>query len=125
MFPNILEVKKMSTEQNFQEIKQRAEKISRKNDTFSNPIRVLIISVVLAKEEISWSQLKEYLEKIISIGVNPNTLSFHLAKLVEMGYLEKAGTKEQPAYKVSKAKISEITIYLDPIIVEEIKKKVL
>lgn len=115
----------MSTQQDFQEIKQLAEKASKKNETFSNPLRVLMVSVILVKEETSWSQLKEILEKIIDTGVNPNTLSFHIAKLVQMSYLEKSGTSEQPVYRVSEDKISEIVACVAPEIVEEIKKKAL
>jgi len=115
----------MSIQQDFQEIKQLAESVSKKNEAFSNPLRVLVVSVILAKKEIGWSQLKETLEKIISIGVNPNTLSFHLAKLVEMKYIEKKGTKEQPIYKVSEAKRGEIIACVASEIAEEIQKKAL
>jgi DNA-binding transcriptional ArsR family regulator len=115
----------LSTTQDFQEIKQRADRISKKNESFSNPMRVLVVSIVLAKEEISWSQLKEILEKIVEIGVNPNTLSFHITKLVELGYLEKGGTKEQPLYRIVKEKEKEIAVYIDPLLIEAIRKKVM
>lgn len=115
----------MSTAQDFQEIKQLADKISRKNEVFSNPIRILIIAIVLAKEAANWTQLKESIEKIVDIGINPNTLSFHLAKLVELGYLEKSGTREQPVYKVVQPRIPEIIAHVNPVIVEEIKKRAL
>lgn len=122
--PNPLEVKRVSTEQNFHEIKQLADKISKKNEAFSNPIRILIVAIILATEEASWSQLKEKIEKIIDIGINPNTLTFHLAKLVGLEYLEKAGTKEQPTYKIAKEKVAEIIAVVNPTIVEEIKKRI-
>jgi DNA-binding transcriptional ArsR family regulator len=113
----------MGVEQDFTEIKQLADKISKKNEAFSNPIRILILAIILANQQASWSQLKEKIEKIVDSGINPNTLTFHLAKLVDLAYLEKAGTIEQPVYKIVDEKVIEILAIINPTIVEEIKKK--
>jgi DNA-binding HxlR family transcriptional regulator len=106
-------------------IKEQVDKISKKCEIFSNPMRVLIVSTVLAEGETNWSQLKENIEKMIGSNVNPNTLSFHLAKLVEATYLQKTGTTGQPVYKIDQDHAAEIYANIETPLVEIIKKKVL
>lgn len=111
----------MSTE-NFQEIAKRVQRINKKCEMFSNPIRTLIISIIEAKQEASWTELKDTIEKIGGTTMNPNTLGFHIGKLMEMEYIEKAGIKEQPTYRISRAHYDEIRAYIDPFIVDLLKK---
>jgi DNA-binding HxlR family transcriptional regulator len=92
--------------------------MSKECETFSNPIRTLITALVLAEKEMSWSQIKEAVEKITGSTLNPNTLSFHLGKLVDMEYIQKVGTKEQPAYRVERTSLPRIINDIDPIIAE-------
>jgi hypothetical protein len=111
----------MSTE-NYQEIAKRIEKINKKCEVFSNPVRTLIISIITAKGEANWTDLKETIEKINGAAMNPNTLSFHIGKLVEMEYIKKSGTKEQPSYKISNIHSEELGSYIDLFIVDSLKK---
>ncbi|TSA57897.1 hypothetical protein D4R42_00710 [bacterium] len=106
-------------------IKEQVDKISKKCEIFSNPLRILIISTVLAEGETNWSNLKGNLEKMTGSNINPNTLSFHLNKLVEATYLQKAGTGEQPIYKIDQDHSSEIATNIETSLVEQIKEKVL
>ena len=115
----------MSTEEFQAIIKEQVDKISRKCEIFSNPMRVLIVSTILAEGETNWSQLKENIEKMTGSNINPNTLSFHLAKLVEATYLRKTGTVDQPIYKINQDHASEIDVNIEPSLVETIKEKVL
>ncbi len=111
----------MSTE-NYQEIAKRVEKINKKCEIFSNPIRTLIISIISAKDEANWTDLKETIEKINGAVMNPNTLSFHIGKLLEMEYIEKIGTKEQPTYRICESHSEELGSYIDLFIVDLLKK---
>lgn len=115
----------MSTEEIQASIKKQVDKISRKCEIFSNPLRVLIVSTVLAVGETNWSQLKENMEKMIGSNINPNTLSFHLGKLIEATYLQKTGTVEQPIYKIDHDHFSEIENSIETSLVDTIKEKVL
>jgi DNA-binding transcriptional ArsR family regulator len=115
----------VSTEEFQTIIRNSVDQITRKCEIFSSPIRILVISIVLAQEEINWSQLKENLEKIIGGNLNPNTLSFHLNKLIEAGYLQKNGTADQPVYKVDPEHLSEIELNIGAALVDKIREKVL
>jgi DNA-binding transcriptional ArsR family regulator len=106
-------------------IKKQVESISKKYEIFSNPIRILIISVVLAEGETNWSRLKENIEKIIGSSLNPNTLGFHVGKLVEASFIEKTGTREQTVYKIAEINASDIEANIEPALVENVKEKVL
>ncbi|MFB3889575.1 MAG: hypothetical protein ACE14S_08795 [Candidatus Bathyarchaeia archaeon] len=113
----------MSIEQDYQEITKRIDKMSRECETFSNPIRTLIASLILAKQEINWTQLKELVEKITGNSINPNTLSFHIGRLVEMEYIEKVGTKEQPVYRIKKDNLPKIIDDIDPFVAEILQRR--
>ena len=93
--------------------------VSKKCEIFSNPLRSLIASFLIVKKEVSWSELKRDLEEIMG-NINPNTLSFHIGKLIDAGFLDKAGTKEQPRYKIFEEKIPEIEVTIGKNLIEKI-----
>jgi len=96
--------------------------VSKKCELFSNPLRSLIISFAFVKKEVTWSELKKDLEQITG-SINPNTLSFHIGRLIDAGFLDKAGTKEQPRYKIVEEKIPEIEMTIGQTLIEKIRKK--
>lgn len=95
---------------------------SEKCEIFSNPLRSLIVSIVIVKSEVTWSELKRDLEKLVG-SINPNTLSFHIGKLIDAGFLDKAGTKEQPRYKIIAQKIPEIEVTIGKNLIQKIGEK--
>jgi hypothetical protein len=97
----------MSTELDFQELNKHIDKISKQCEVFSSPIRTLIASLVNANQGLTWKQIKDAVEQITGNPINPNTLGFHIGRLVEMEIVEKAGTKEQPIYRIIKVNVPE------------------
>ncbi|MEM0196187.1 MAG: winged helix-turn-helix domain-containing protein [Sulfolobales archaeon] len=77
-----------------------AESVARKYEPFSHPLRVLILALLLAHGRLSWTALMKELGKLVG-PLNPNTLAFHLKKLVESGYVVKSGGVEELYYEVS------------------------
>ncbi|MEM1882811.1 MAG: winged helix-turn-helix domain-containing protein [Sulfolobales archaeon] len=59
-----------------------AESVARNYEPFSHPLRALL----LAHGRPSWTALMKELGKLVGL-LNPNTLAFHLKKLVESGYV--------------------------------------
>lgn len=100
---------------------ERIDNISKRCEMFSNPLRILILSTILAKEETNWTALKEDIEKLTEATINPNTLAFHLSKLVETGYLLKVGTTEQPVYKINPKQSSSINLHIENTLIEDIR----
>jgi DNA-binding PadR family transcriptional regulator len=86
-------VKKLSFEDSLQESVEACE-------VFSNLQRSIIVLIIAVYEEISWTELKIKVEEV-SGSINPNTLSFHLKKLVESGIIRKGGTSTQPFYEIT------------------------
>ncbi|MEB3780117.1 MAG: hypothetical protein GSR85_07800 [Desulfurococcales archaeon] len=82
-------------------ILDKADKIVEKHEPLSHRIRVLILAAVSALGEASWTELKTLLETLLG-PVNPNTLAFHIRKLLGEGLLERAGSPESPVYKLAK-----------------------
>ena len=66
-------------------------------EIFSNPIRTTLALVIRARDEATWAEIKQSAEKITGV-LNPNTISFHLNKLLKFGFIEKVGTDTQPRY---------------------------
>lgn len=97
---------------------------SKKCEVFANPLRSFIALLILAKGEASWSELVSYLKKHVGDDINPNTLSFHIGKLITSGFLEKISIESQPIYKIVKGKVSEIEKIMGNDIIEKTKEVV-
>jgi len=95
---------------------------SKKCEVFSNSLRSFIALVVVAKDEVSWSELKSTLEEKVG-GVNPNTLSFHIGKLVDGGFLEKFDIEGQPRYRITEYGASEIRRMIGEDLIKKIKEE--
>lgn len=80
---------------------------SKKCELFANPLRSFIVTFVAVKEEVTWSELKEAIEKWAG-RVNPNTLSFHLGELMNAGFVTKLDVRGQPRYNIVNDKLSEL-----------------
>ncbi len=113
----------MTEKQDFQELNKRIDKMSKDHEVFSNPIRTLIISLLLTQKEMNWTQIKSAIETINHNTINPNTLSFHIGKLAEMEYIEKVGTKEQPIYRIKENSLPKIVSNMDPTITEILQRR--
>lgn len=95
---------------------------SKKCEVFSNSLRSFIALLIVAKEEISWSELKLTLEKKVG-GVNPNTLSFHIGKLMESGFLEKLDIEGQPRYRITDYGASEVRRMIGEDLIKKIQEE--
>jgi DNA-binding transcriptional ArsR family regulator len=80
---------------------------SKKCEIFANPLRSFIAAFIAVKEEATWSELKDAIEKWAG-RINPNTLSFHLGELVSAGFIAKIDIRGQPRYKIVNDKLSEL-----------------
>jgi len=94
---------------------------SKKCEVFSNSLRSFIALLIAAKEEISWSELKSTLEEKVG-SVNPNTLSFHIGKLMETGFLEKLNIEGQPRYRITEYGSSEVRRMIGEDLIKKIKE---
>jgi DNA-binding transcriptional ArsR family regulator len=82
-------------------------KASKNCEIFANPLRCFIAAFLAVKEEATWSELKDAIEKWAG-RVNPNTLSFHLGELSTAGFIAKIDVRGQPRYKIVNTKLSEL-----------------
>lgn len=94
---------------------------SKRCEIFSNPLRMFIALVLFAKREVAWSELKSDIEKSIG-SVNPNTLSFHIGRLMETGFLEKVDIEGQPKYRINEDRVSEIERVVGEDLIEKIEE---
>ena len=78
-----------------------ANEVSSTNEVLANPLRVVILGIINSRNVISWTDLKTDLEKILG-PINPNTLAFHLKKLIAKGYIVRMGNKE-PKYRINQS----------------------
>ena len=77
----------------------RVNEIARRSMVLANPLRLLILGIIALKGSVSWIELKESLEKLVG-RVNPNTLAFHINRLVEVEYVVREGPRRSPRYTV-------------------------
>jgi DNA-binding transcriptional ArsR family regulator len=94
---------------------------SKQCELFSNPLRSFIAAFIAVKEEVTWSELKEAIEKWAG-QVNPNTLSFHLGLLINAGFITKIDIRGQPRYKIVNEKVGEIKKYAGEKLVQAVKE---
>ena len=78
------------------------ERIASRFEALSNPIRVMIVQLLLERQA-SWNELKKRLEERGLGRINPNSLSFHLSRLIEAGFVEKLGSEATPIYTLKVA----------------------
>jgi len=83
-----------------EEIRLLASSTAERHEVLANPFRVLLLYAVSALGEAKWSDVKVLLEEVLG-GVNPNTLSFHLKRLIDAGWIVKTGSPEDPRYTVN------------------------
>jgi DNA-binding transcriptional ArsR family regulator len=94
---------------------------SKKCEIFANPLRSFIATFIAVKEEVTWSELKDAIEKWVG-RVNPNTLSFHLSELADAGFITKVEIRRQPRYKIVNDKLSELRRLIGEDILKVIKE---
>jgi DNA-binding transcriptional ArsR family regulator len=103
-------------------VEELIAKTSKKCEIFSNPLRTFIAVFIAIKEEVTWTELKTSIEKYTG-KVNPNTLSFHLGELSNIGYITKINVKGQPRYKITEGKMTEIKRLAGEELLQAIKEK--
>ena len=60
-------------------------------NVLKNEKRSFILKKIFESKEMTWSQIVDKVEKQFNIRVNPNTISFHLRSLINMGLISKTG----------------------------------
>jgi DNA-binding transcriptional ArsR family regulator len=103
-------------------IQELVAKVSQECEVFSNPIRALIVALTIVKNGITWTELRRNLEELVG-EMNPNTLSFHISKLVDAGLLVKAGTRLKPRYTIPEKKIDEAKRTIGQALIKEVERE--
>ena len=75
------------------------ERLSEKHEALSSETRLLILTLLSALNEATWSQLKTSMEKALGRRVNPNVLAFHLRKLLEAGLAKRVERDGEVVYR--------------------------
>ncbi len=88
------------------EIINLAKSLALKHDALAHELRVLILTIIAAQGRVSWADLKSALERIVG-SINPNTLAFHIKKLISRGYVEREGGPESVIYKVNMDRVTQ------------------
>jgi DNA-binding HxlR family transcriptional regulator len=83
-------------------------RIADKYDALAHGLRILILVILLARGRRSWDELKKEVEDLIESPINSNTLSFHLKRLIQSGFVERTGSAEHPEYQVTSGKEVEV-----------------
>jgi len=94
---------------------------SKKCEIFANPLRSFIAALIAVKEEATWSELKDAIEKWAG-RVNPNTLSFHLGELSTAGFITKIDVRGQPRYKIVNDKLPELKRLIGEDLLQAVKE---
>ena len=78
---------------------------AKENEVLSNPFRALVLAIIVSKNSASWNDIKNTLDKLWG-EFNPNTLSFHLNRLIEAGLVEKVQMGERHIYRATQTGIN-------------------
>ncbi len=74
-----------------------AQELASEYEVLSNRVRILILAGVVALGKAKWNEIREIIERYEG-RINPNTLSFHLKKLIQAGLIVREGSMESPRY---------------------------
>ena len=74
---------------------------TRKNEVLSNPFRALLLAIIVSKKSASWNDVKNRLGEAWG-EFNPNTLVFHLNRLIDAGLVEKVTMGDRYVYRPTK-----------------------
>jgi DNA-binding transcriptional ArsR family regulator len=96
---------------------------SKKCEVFANPLRSFIAAFIAVKEEATWSELKDAIEKWAG-RVNPNTLSFHLGELTDAGFITKVNVRGQPRYRIVNDQLPELKRLIGEDVLKAVKENV-
>jgi predicted transcriptional regulator len=77
---------------------QLAVEWARKNETLSNPFRALLLAIIVSMESATWNEIWNRLEEVWG-EFNPNTLAFHLNRLVEAELVAKIPMGDRYTYR--------------------------
>jgi len=72
-------------------IKERAKDY----EVLSHEFRLFVLKMLKEHDESTWTDITEALEKYSKRRLNPNSVNFHLSRLIESGFIKKkeiAGT---------------------------------
>ena len=105
------------------ELEELLHKRTEACELFSNPARSLIAVILHGMGEASWADIKSHVETLTG-PMNPNTLSFHLGRLIKSGLVEKVGTEQQPRYVSTKENDKEIELKLGSDLVNMIRERI-
>ena len=89
----------------FEEEREHLVSLANITGLLSHPIRLKIISILIDHEGASWTDISRELESILG-RLNPNTINFHLLKLIIGGIVEKRGSDQY--FIVESAKDDEV-----------------
>lgn len=89
----------MSTSTTVSKILSKARSIVLKHEILSSEVRVLILTIIDFKGEISWNELKRSLEKTLGYTVNPNMLAFHLRRIINAKLVERIKVGREVKYR--------------------------
>ena len=60
-------------------------------NVLKNEKRTFILKTIFESKEMTWSQIVSRVDMQFNVRVNPNTISFHLRSLINMGLISKSG----------------------------------
>jgi|SRR5271154_6564518 len=72
------------------------DNVTSKHEALSNRLRLLILTIVIARQRASWTDIVADLKSCLQKDVNPNSVSFHLKKLQETGFVKVSGSEYEP-----------------------------
>ena len=70
--------------------RERLSTVANIGNLLGHPIRLKIVSILMDHEGASWTDIVKGLERMVG-RLNPNTVNFHLSKLILGGIVEKKG----------------------------------
>jgi DNA-binding transcriptional ArsR family regulator len=58
-------------------------------EVLSHPLRLFILERIRKKGEATWTELQKELEDYAEKHLNPNSINFHLTRLIDAGLIKK------------------------------------
>lgn len=68
---------------------------AQEHELLSHPMRLFILDYVKKNRSFTWTEVQTELDRDAKRRLNPNTINFHLTRLVEAGFLVKQESEDQ------------------------------
>ena len=102
----------------YKDVMELVKEKVRLHETLGNFHRFIILALIALRKKASWNEIKQGIRQLCG-SINPNTLAFHLNKLIDCGFVKRDSAGN---YSVVEDKLPSEVKEILPLLKEALEK---